>query len=90
MYEQIKEYIRKAVFEGEVKNNDIKFWGLEELFAEAQIYGCTIPAELESDFDLYRRKTSPKRTNPYVVEPFLRRNSWMLLSEKPISHGTFS
>ena len=64
----------------EVKNNDIKFWGLEELFAEAQIYGCTIPAELESDFDLYRRKTSPKRTNPYVVEPFLRRNSWMLLS----------
>lgn len=78
--ERIKFIVMAEKCGTEVKNNDIKFWGLEELFAEAQIYGCTIPAELESDFDLYRRKTSPKRTNPYVVEPFLRRNSWMLLS----------
>lgn len=64
----------------DVENNDIKYWGLEELFFEAEIHDCLIPPGLEEEFDLYRRKNSPTRTNPYVIEPFLRRHSWMLLS----------
>ena len=64
----------------EVKNNDIKFWGLDELFAEAQLFECNIPDELRNDFDQFCRKNIPTRANPYIVEPFLRRNSWMLLS----------
>lgn len=64
----------------EVKDNDIKYWASAELFAEAKLYNCPIPEELASTFDLFCRKNSPARTNPYVIEPFLRRNSWMLLS----------
>lgn len=64
----------------DVKNNDIKYWGLHDLFAEAQLHDCYIPPELENDFDLFCRKNTPTHTNPYIVEPFLRRNSWMLLS----------
>lgn len=64
----------------EVKDNDIKYWSSAELFAEAKLYNCPIPEELASTFDLFCRKNSPARTNPYVIEPFLRRNSWMLLS----------
>ena len=64
----------------EVKNNDIKYWTLSELFAEAQLYDCPIPQTLASLFDLYLRKDSQGKANPYVIEPFLRRNSWMLLS----------
>ena len=64
----------------EVKDNDIKYWSSAELFAEAKLYNCPIPEELASTFDLFCRKSSPSRTNPYVIEPFLRRNSWMLLS----------
>ena len=64
----------------EVKDNDIKYWSSAELFAEAQLYNCQIPDSLAAVFDLFCRKNSPARTNPYVIEPFLRRNSWMLLS----------
>ncbi|MBE6387998.1 MAG: hypothetical protein E7045_08055 [Lentisphaerae bacterium] len=64
----------------DVKNNDIKYWGLHDLFAEAQLHDCYIPPALENDFDLFCRKNTPTRTNPYIVEPVLRRNSWMLLS----------
>ena len=64
----------------DVKNNDIQYWGLHDLFAEAQLHDCYIPPALENDFDLFCRKNTPTHTNPYIVEPFLRRNSWMLLS----------
>ncbi|MBE6404222.1 MAG: hypothetical protein E7039_11000 [Lentisphaerae bacterium] len=77
---RIKYVIMREKCGLDVENNDIKYWGMEELFAEAQIHDCLIPSELEENFDLYCRKNSPTRTNPYVIEPFLRRHSWMLLS----------
>ena len=78
--ERIKYVIMSEKCGLDVENNDIKYWGIEELFSEARIHDCLIPPGLEEEFDLYRRKNSPTRTNPYVIEPFLRRHSWMLLS----------
>ena len=64
----------------DVDHNTIEYWSLSELFENAEYYKCSIPSELESDFDSYRRKNAPIRTNPYVIQPFLRRKSWMLLT----------
>lgn len=77
---RIKYIIMPEKSGNEVKNSDIKYWTLAELFAEAQLHDCPIPPELENEYDLYRRKNSPIRTNPYVIEPFLRRRSWALLT----------
>lgn len=78
--ERIKFIVMAEKCGTDVKNNDIKYWGLHNLFAEAQLHDCYIPPALENDFDLFCRKNTPTRTNPYIVEPVLRRNSWMLLS----------
>lgn len=64
----------------DVDLNTIEYWSLAELFENAEFYKCSIPSELEGDFDSYRRKNAPTRTNPYIIQPFLRRKSWMLLT----------
>lgn len=55
MYEQIKEYIRKAVFEGEVKNNDM-LPSVRALSAQLNISAITVKraySDLEHEGIIY-------------------------------------
>ena len=63
----------------QIKNNDLKFWDIKDLFIEAKDYGCDIPGYLKKRFDRYFRYKT-RHASPYLIEPFLRRKSWMLLT----------
>jgi len=63
-----------------VSENDILYLTTFELFSKAESYSCAIPQGFMEVYEEYHRRSGPQHYNRYIVEPFLRRNSWMLIS----------
>jgi len=64
----------------EISENEIFNLTVFELFAKADLHSCKIPPGFMEVYEEYHRRSGPQHSNKYVIEPFLRRNSWMLLT----------
>jgi len=63
-----------------IQENEILYLTVFELFAKAGLCSCKIPEGFMEVYEEYHRRSGPQHSSPYVIEPFLRRNSWMLLT----------
>lgn len=63
------------------RENDIRILSSGEMLESSLNMELEIPEPCLRELDIYLREHGKKRsTTPYIIEPFLRKNSWALLS----------